>query len=285
MSSSPPQQPVEAVASHLLRVAEEGARARRGTVPLRVVTTAAVCMVALSHAAVHPARYMWVAPLLAFAGWSLDVTLGRRAAAFERLAASLRAGGRPPAFTLDPTPYEPEVSARSQWFEPARALYYGTLATLAAGVAVDAQRFPASESLQEVLWFLLVSVAALVLLGLIAWSWWLDRFQPAAASAPRELTPPAASGPSPAVSVSALGAGSPGPFPPRPVRPPEERPVPAVPPVSCAPAPGPFPVRAEPVDIVRDDPRPSDPPSAGEPPTAPRTSIPTSTFGTPPAAE
>jgi len=285
MPSSTPT-PAELPAAHLLRVAEEGARARRGMIPLRALSTGAVCFVALSHAALHPARYMWVAPLLAFAGWSLDVSLGRRAAAFERLAAVLRSGSapQPPVLTLDPAPFEADVSLRAQWLESSRALYYGALITLSAGVAVDAQRFPAAESLQEVLWYLVVAVAALGLLGLIAWSWWLDRFRVSPAPAPRLEARPSPAASAVTVSRVALPPGAPGPFPPRAA---PEAPVSVgmVPPVSIAPAPGPFPVRAEPIDIVRDDPRPSDPPPAVEAEPAPRTSIPTSTFGTPPQAD
>ncbi len=280
---------VDVVASHLARVSEEAARARRATIPLRASSALAVCVVSVWHASMQPARYMWVAPLLALGFWSLDATLGRRAAAFERLSAALRGEvvPPPPPHSLDPTPYEAALSVRAQWLEPARALFYGALVTFSAAVAVDAQQFPPAESLQEVVWYLFVALGALTLLALIAWSWWVDRFQlrpraPAVLSAPA----PAASAPQFAPPVS-MPVGAPGPFPVRAPRPSQEPPVPppSAPPVSLAPPPGPFPVRAEPIDIVQDDPNPREPEPEPEAPAAPRTSVPTSTFGTPPAVE
>lgn len=167
--------------------------------PLRAATAFGAAAVVLAQSPLDVPRYMFLAPLVAFCGWALDVQLGRELEALELRLAGL--GSRSVGASG-----QAEGGAASgvleHWFETRRALFYGTVMTLGAAIAVDAQRFTPGEAIAEILWYATVAVGALLVLSLIAWNWWTDRFGEGALRTPQVVAAPAFSA-APLASVAA----------------------------------------------------------------------------------
>lgn len=195
---------------HLEQIETEVSRHRQNALRVRFGTLAMVAGYIAIHGAQNPARYMFVAPVLALGGWILDAHSEWNINALRVLASAVRGeiAPRPPAMTLDVGPFADRVSWRKALLRPARAVFFHPLTTIAAYISVDAPRLDPEGVPSELFWYLAVTFAAFLALVVVAWSWWYDQFserasQPAwpASQAPRALE-----------SKSSL-QGSEGPFP------------------------------------------------------------------------
>lgn len=184
--------PDAATVAHLTLVAEERLRATRWSLALRPLSLVAVTAVAVLHAPMNPARYMFLAPVIALTAWGADAALAWRVRALDALAAALRGRGapRPALMSMDLAPYATAGSWRVSVLGGPRARWFLPLTVASAAIAIDAQRFGPDDSPGEMVWYLALLLMTLGTLSLTAWSWWMDRFGDAPVAAVPALAPP-----------------------------------------------------------------------------------------------
>jgi hypothetical protein len=199
------RQPTEV--RHLELVECEASRLRRVSPWVRAATWSSVSVYIALHGSSGQARYMFVAPMLAAAGWLLDAHVEYRAKALGELARAIRGerGPTPSMFTLDASSWTDSVSIRRILLQGTRVLAFHPLAVIAAYISVDAPRLDPEGFPSELFWYLLVTFGAIFVLILSAWSWWYDHFSDAQTP---KFTPTMVP------SLQDGNASSPGPFPP-----------------------------------------------------------------------
>lgn len=197
---------------HLEMVEAEVSRHRQNALRIRLGALAVVAGYVALHGAQSQPRYMFLAPVLALAGWALDAHAEWNVNALRLLASAVRGetGPRPPSLTLDARPFSDRVSWRRALLRPARAMFFHPLTVIAAYVSVDAPRLDPEGVPSELFWYLAVTFMAFLAVVIVAWSWWYDHFGETA-------TPPAWQ-PQSQAQPRALDAksslqGSEGPFP------------------------------------------------------------------------
>lgn len=206
MSDAPAARPPDApyALRHLELIEADVARHRQNAFRVRVAALATVGGFVALHGAHAQPRYMFVAPALAVGAWLLDAHAEYHARCLRWLAAAVRgdAAPRPPAMSLDASPFAERVSWRSALLRPARAAFFLPLVMLGAYIAVDAPHLDPDTVPSELFWYLAVTFLGFLALVGVAWSWWLDRFGAGT------FAPP------PAASTSASFQGAPGALPP-----------------------------------------------------------------------
>lgn len=195
---------------HLEMTEAEVARHRQNALRTRLATLGLVAGYVALHGAQSQPRYMFIAPVLALAGWALDAHAEWNITALRLLASAVRGetAPRPPRLSLDTRPFAARVSWRRALLRPARAMLFHPLATIAAYVAVDAPRLDPEGVPSELFWYLAVTFVAFLAVVVIAWSWWYDHFGESTAT-PAWAPPP----PPSALDAKVSLQGTEGPFP------------------------------------------------------------------------
>ncbi|MEZ4406284.1 MAG: hypothetical protein R3A52_07405 [Polyangiales bacterium] len=184
---------------HLALVEGERARCARDATRVRLATLALEVGFVVLHAGATWPRYMFIAPLVAVAGWAVEAQVNRRAEALGLLAGAVRGdwGPRPARLSLDAEAWVDQTSLRRAVFKPATALLYHPAALIGAMVAVDAQNVRGGEWPAEPYWYAALAALGSLALVMVFASWLMDRRREAppramAMPAPQPMTEPAA---------------------------------------------------------------------------------------------
>ncbi len=195
---------------HLELVEREVSRHRQNSLRVRMGALALVAgFIAVMSAQAQP-RYMFLAPLIALAGWALDAHAEWNVRALRVLAHAIRGevGPRPAPLSLDTAPWADRVSWRQVILRPARALLFHPMTAIAAYVSIDAPRLDPDGVPSELAWYLAVTFLAFLALVVIAWSWWYDHFGDAGVT-----QAPSFQGRAPAIDAPRQLRDGEGPFP------------------------------------------------------------------------
>lgn len=210
-----PQQPPHA--EHQRFLATLRASVHGQTLGLRLATLAGVSAWLLMHGQSAEPRYLFVAPLLAVAGASLEVGLARR----DLLLAAL---SRVPTAMVDLELVSEQVPWRRALVRSATAWLYAPMAAVAAAITIDALGARPGWT-QQAIWMVALSLSVLATYAGLMGAWWLDRFgeqaPPPGAAALRSASASASSSPAAAPAAGVVQRTpslvppepTPGPFP------------------------------------------------------------------------
>ncbi|MBK8691945.1 MAG: hypothetical protein IPN17_06475 [Deltaproteobacteria bacterium] len=138
------------------------------TLGLRLATLAGVSAWLLVHGQNAEPRYLFVAPLLAVAGASLEVGLARR----DLLLAAL---SRVPTAMIDLELVSEQAPWRRALVRSATAWLYAPMAAVAAAITIDALGARPGWT-QQAIWMVALSLSVLATYAGLLGAWWLDRF-------------------------------------------------------------------------------------------------------------
>lgn len=186
------------------------------TLGLRLATLAGVSAWLLVHGQSAEPRYLFVAPMLAVAGGSLEVGLARR----DLLLAAL---ARVPTAMVDLELVSEQVPWRRALVRSAVSWLYAPVAAVAAAITIDALGARPGWT-QQAIWMVALGLSVLATYAGLLGAWWLDRFgeqapSPGLAALRSAASPSAAPVAAPAVGVVQRTPSlvppepTPGPFP------------------------------------------------------------------------
>lgn len=155
---------------HLALVVSERLRCERETTTARLATVAIEAGFMVVHASAPWPRYMFIAPLVALAGWAVEAQINRRKAGLGVIESALRTESEqhPEELSLDVDRVRSETSLWRAVLRPATAVIYHPAAVVGALVAIDAQNVGGTRWPEEPYWYAAVGVLAGVALVAIA---------------------------------------------------------------------------------------------------------------------